>query len=76
MSAYREALKSANKVGIMAATDAQFMASFCDSSIQILCGAVSPELVWEGAQKKGMTTRELSHLASTDPRAVAELMRL
>lgn len=76
MSAYSEALKAASKVGISAAADDQFMASFCDSSIQIPCGAVSPQLVWEGAQKKGLTTRELSRLATTDPSAVAELMWL
>ncbi len=76
MSAYQQALKAAAAAGTMAATDAQFMAVFCESSIQVLCGALSPQLVWEGAQKTGLTTLELARLASTDPNAVEELMWL
>lgn len=76
MATYQEALKTAAETGIKHATDAQFMATFCAASIQILCGAVSPQLVWEGAQKKGLTTKELAELASTDPAAVEELMWL
>lgn len=76
MSTYSEALAGANKTGISHATDAQFMASFCASSIQILCGALSPQPVWEGAQKKGLSTAELAKLASTDPNAVEALMWL
>jgi len=76
MSPYREALAAASKTGVSQCTDAQLMATFCDTSIQIACGAVSPELVWDGAQKTGMTTLELARLASTDPRAVADLMWL
>lgn len=76
MSAYTQALAAATKTGVSQCTDAQLMATFCESSIQITCGAVSPELVWDGAQKTGMTTLELARLASTDPRAVAELMWL
>jgi hypothetical protein len=76
VSPYREALAAADKTGVSRATDAQLMATFCASSIQIVCGAVSPELVWDGAQKSGLTTLELARLASTDPRAVEELMWL
>ena len=74
MSAYREALNAVGKVGVSRASDEQLMALFCDTSIQITCGAVSPQLVWEGAQKKGLTTNELVKLAHTDPGAVADLM--
>lgn len=71
---YEEALAEANEVGASNASDAGTMAQFCDSNIQILCGAVAPKLVWEGAQKAGRTFKELTLLAGTDPVAVAELM--
>jgi hypothetical protein len=57
-------------------SDAAVMASFCEGVLQLVAGAVSPKLVWEGAQKRGMTALELSNLAARDPRAVAELMWL
>jgi len=76
MSAYTDALAEAYKSGISACSDAAHMASFCRSSIQILCGALSPQLVWEGAQKRGLTTAQLVRLISEDQRAVEELMWL
>lgn len=76
MSAYTQALATATKTGVSQCTDAQLMATFCQSSIQTVCGAVSPELVWDGAQKTGMTTLELARLAKRDPRAVEALMWL
>jgi hypothetical protein len=50
-------------------SDAAVMASFCEGVLQLVAGAVSPKLVWEGAL-------ELSNLATRHPRAVAELMWL
>jgi hypothetical protein len=50
------------------------MALFCEYDVQIVVGAVAPKLVWEGAQRRGMTARELARLAGTDPIAVGELM--
>ena len=76
MASYENTLTAAKKVGASRADDAQHMALLCEGSIQILCGAVSPALVWEGAQKKGLTTSELAELASTSPMEVAELMWL
>jgi hypothetical protein len=73
---YTAALKAANKVGPANATDAGVMAQFCATSLQILVGAASPELVWNGAQKQGMTALELCRLATRDPLAVHELMWL
>jgi hypothetical protein len=46
---------------------------FCESSLQILVGAVSPKLVWEGAQAKGLTTRDLAKLAHEGWRGVDDL---
>lgn len=71
---YQEELKAANKVGSAKATDAGVMAQFCATSLQTLVGAAAPELVWEGAQKKGMTALELVTLATNKPAAVHELM--
>ncbi|MFD4196746.1 hypothetical protein [Amycolatopsis thermoflava] len=76
MSSYHDALAAANKVGSAKATDAGTMAQFCATSLQTLVGAASPELVWQGAQKKGMTMAELVALATEDPAAVHELMWL
>jgi hypothetical protein len=76
MSSYDDALAAANKVGAANATDAEVMARFCATSLQILVGAASPQLVWEGAQKKGMTATELAVLATVKPAAVHELMWL
>lgn len=73
---YQAALADANKVGAAHATDAGVMALYCATSLQILVGAASPQLVWEGAQKTGMTARELNALALKDPNAVHDLMWL
>ncbi len=71
---YQAALRRGRKVGASKAEDADLMAMFCESDIQLLVGAVSPQLVWEGAMKKGLTSSELAALASTNPGAVADLM--
>lgn len=76
MSSYHDALAAAKKVGSAHATDAGIMAQICDTSLQLLVGAAAPELVWNGAQKKGMTARQLLELANSDPAAVHELMWL
>lgn len=39
--------------------DAALMANLLEANAQDLLGAVSPVLVWPGAQAKGMTTMEL-----------------
>lgn len=71
---YEDVLKKGLEVGASHASDSELMAMFCDSTIQLLCGAVSPKLVWEGAQNKGMTSLELAEMANNDPSGVAELM--
>ncbi len=76
MNSYRTALTTANKVGAANATDEGVMAQYCDSALQIIVGAASPQLVWEGAQKKGMTALELAAMAIKDPHAVHDLMWL
>jgi hypothetical protein len=61
---FLEAWQAANRVGVAQATDAQLMAAFCADNLQILVGAFSPQLVWEGAQKAGLTTRDLAKLCN------------
>ena len=76
MDAYRDALKRAKRDGVGRCDDAAAMASFCEHSIQAVLGAVGPQLIWEGAQKKGLTFLELGKLCSSNPAAVEELQWL
>lgn len=70
---YREALAAAKKIGASRATDPHLMALFCAGPLQTLVGAVSPKLVWEGAQKRGLSTKDLAALCNTDVFAVSDL---
>lgn len=71
---YDEALERGNKLGASKADDAAVMALFCAYSLQPLVGAVSPKLVWEGAQYRGMTSADLAKLAAENPAATEDLM--
>jgi hypothetical protein len=73
---YKAALAEAAKTGADHASDAALMALFCKGPLQTLVGAVSPQLVWEGAQKKGLTTIELGALCLRDVMAVSNLQWL
>jgi hypothetical protein len=59
---YAEALTVLDEAGPTDATDAQSMAGFCEDVMQLMVGAFSPRLVWEGAQKAGLTTLELHEI--------------
>jgi hypothetical protein len=73
-TAYAAALIEEARVGPANATDAQVMAGFCEYVMPHLVGAFSPRLVWEGAQKRGMTALELHRLcADKDLRAIDDL---
>lgn len=74
MASYEQTLKAAKKVGASRANDTELMALFCEGSLQTLCGAVAPSLVWEGAQTKGLSSQELAVLAANAPMEVADLM--
>lgn len=63
-SKYAKALLAGDKAGAVHATDPQLMAGFCEDTLMILMGAFSPRLVWEGAQREGMTTMELAKLCT------------
>ncbi|WP_055477560.1 hypothetical protein [Sphaerimonospora mesophila] len=74
MATYEKTLAQARKVGNANADDAEAMALYCADIMQFIVGAASPKLVWEGAQRRGMTHLELARLAQKDPAAVHDLM--
>lgn len=71
---YEEALKTGKKIGASKADDKQLMALLLEANSQILLGAVSPKLIWEGAQTMGLTTTQLANLIVRDPDKARELM--
>ncbi len=73
-TAYDAALARAKRDGASRCDDKALMASFLDGSAHILIGAVSPRLVWQGAQARGLTTQELTQLIHLDPLKAADLM--
>lgn len=74
MANYEQTLKNAQAVGASNANNEEMIALFCAGPLQTLCGAVSPSLVFAGAQAKNLTYSELAGLAATDSMAVADLM--
>lgn len=71
--AYAAALKVCRAKGAAHAPNDALMAGLCQDVIQTLAGAVSPQLVWEGAMKKGLTAKELLNLCHDDFMAVDDL---
>lgn len=76
MSTYEQSLTDGQKAGASKATDAQAMAMFLESCAQLLLGAVSARLIWQGAQTKGLTGLELATMISKDPGSARDLMWL
>jgi hypothetical protein len=75
MAEYDEALARYRRDGASKADDAALMAAFCEHDLQLLVGAVSPKLVWSGAQKHGLTALQLTKM-TTGPMAVSDLQWL
>jgi hypothetical protein len=73
---YQEALAEAARIGTSRCTDPALMATICEEVFPITVGAIAPQLVWEGAQKQGLTTKQLVDLAAKDVFAVSDLMWL
>ena len=63
-TAYADALIAGCKVGAVNATNAQVMARFCEDVMQMMVGAFSPRLVWEGAQEAGLTALQLHDICA------------
>lgn len=59
---YEQALKAGKRKSARASSDAELMALILDGTAQILAGAVSPKLIWEGAQLRGLTTAQVLDL--------------
>lgn len=70
---YADALATYKDKGAAHAPDHALMAAFCEYNLQIVVGAVSPQLVWEGAMKKGLNAKDLLALANTSVMAVSDL---
>ena len=73
---WEQALAEAKEKGVGRCSDQAAMAAFCNVNIQYIVGAVSGQLIWEGAMRKGLTFKELGRLANRDPLACSELMWL
>lgn len=73
---YEAALERAEAQGISQCDDAAAVAAFCKTNLPLIVGAVSPKLVWQGAQVKGLTLLELGRLAGSDPMEVEALQWL
>jgi hypothetical protein len=54
--------------------DAAAMAGFLEGCAQLLLGAVSPRLLWQGAQHVGLTNLEMAHLIQLRPDVAVDLM--
>jgi hypothetical protein len=59
---YATELTAGRRAGSANATDAQAMALFCEDVMPLMVGALSPRLVWEGAQKAGLTGLQLHEM--------------
>lgn len=70
---WNQALAEAEEKGVGRCSDPAVMAAFCKNTLPAVVGAVSPQLVWEGAQRAGMTLLELGRLAGKDPMAAEAL---
>lgn len=73
MTTYEEALKEAKKTGLKNCSDHAAMAAWCENILPYVVGALSPRLVWEGAQKSGMSLKDLNNLAVHAPMSVVEM---
>lgn len=72
--AFEEALARGRHEGAARCDDSALMALYCQDTLPLLVGAIAPKLVWEGAQRSGVTPLQLNELAATEPLKVADLM--
>jgi hypothetical protein len=71
---FAAALQREASMGSGRCDDAAAMAGFLDSCAQILLGAVSARLLWEGAQHVGLTNLEMAYLIHNSPAVATDLM--
>jgi hypothetical protein len=71
---FAAALQREADLGSGRCDDAAAMAGFLDGCAQTLLGAVSPRLLWEGAQHVGLTSMEMASLIHGNPAMAMDLM--
>ena len=71
---YEDALAAGRKTGARRCTDSENMAMLLDTSGQIILGAVSPKLIWDGALARGLMTLQLASLMTEHPDQARDLM--
>jgi hypothetical protein len=69
---YAQALKAGKKIGASKAEGSILLAMLCQSLACI--HAINPALVYKGAVKQGIDSKDLARLADTDPVALGDLM--
>lgn len=74
MQAYAQALASGRKTGASRCTDSEALAMLLEATAQILLGAVSPKLMWQGAMHRGLTQLQVAAMIRDDPEAARNLM--
>jgi hypothetical protein len=73
-TAFAAALQREAEQGAARCDDAAAMAGFLDGCAQLLLGAVSPRMMWEGAQHTGLTNLEMAYLIHNSPAVAIDLM--
>lgn len=63
---YDEALQEAAAKGSVHCSGPALMAQTLAANAQDWLGAVSPRLMWEGAQRRGLTTEQVVAMCATD----------
>ena len=69
---YNQALMRGKQSGAGRAGDEEFLAMLCESLASL--HAINPAMVFEGAQKRGLTANEVATLAEHNPAALGDLM--
>jgi hypothetical protein len=72
-SAFAAALQREADKGPAQCDDPAAMAGFLESCAQIILGAVSPRLLWDGAQHVGLTNLEMAALINDAPAVAMDL---
>jgi hypothetical protein len=69
---YKQALKSAQRIGASKAEGEVLLAMLCETLASI--HAINPALVFQGSVKQGLDSKSLAKLAHDNPVALGELM--
>lgn len=70
---YEKALKACNKNGVCQVSDECYLAALCETLCTVHRG-VNPEMVYDGARKKNLSSNAVAKLALEAPTKFADLM--